>query len=226
MEILREWNKPCRIYFPLVTAGSGDFNSVPPTFVVGDVKYSQNGAAFVNATGLPVHVGGGSFYLDHIAVEMRASSVVVKLQDTAPKVWEDQEVIIATYGSISGMFTTNFKNLATDISNEIGTTYFADINFNIDNTNSKDEYTVSWFKNGNPLSSGEISSPTLQVVKRADGTDLIISSGMSYISSSLGVLKKDETSNRVSLGEAYIAQVTATIDSATRTWRKLFSRDN
>ena len=60
--------------------------------------------------------------------------------------------------------------------------YHADILYIVDSTNTKDEYTVSWFKNGVPVASG-ITSPTIQVIRRTDGTDLVAASGMSQIGS-------------------------------------------
>lgn len=104
--------------------------------------------------------------------------------------------------------------------------YYADINYTVDTTNVRDEYTVGWFKNGCPLPSSAISSPTLQVIKRADGTDLIANSSMSFISTAVGTVKKDESTNRLGTGEAGIAVVQAIIDGATQTWRRLFSRDS
>lgn len=217
MELLRKFNEPTVVYFPLPTYGSGDFNAVPPAFTGGDVKYCQDGSSYGNTTNLPSHLGNGTFSLELLSNELRASGIILVIQDSPPKVWEDQCILISTFGSVSGRYDFDFDNS--------NTVYYADINFTIDNSNSRDEYTVGWFKDGVPLSSGSLSSPTLQVIKRADGTDLISSSSMDYVGS-IGIVRSNQSSNRVTLGEAYITQVTAIIDGATRTWRKLFSRDN
>lgn len=102
--------------------------------------------------------------------------------------------------------------------------YPADIGFTIDDTNSRDEYTVVWFRNGAPVTSG-ITVPTIQAIKRANGTDLIPSSVMTQIGAT-GAYKYDAvTTERATPGEAVVVVVSATINGATRTWRKVITRD-
>lgn len=102
--------------------------------------------------------------------------------------------------------------------------YPADIGFTIDDSNSRDEYTVVWFRNGAPVTSG-ITVPTIQAIKRANGTDLIPSSVMTQIGST-GAYKYDAvTTERTTAGEAVVVVVSATINAATRTWRKVVTRD-
>jgi hypothetical protein len=103
--------------------------------------------------------------------------------------------------------------------------YPADISLAIDGSNEADEYTVQWFRNGDPVTSG-ITVPLIQVVKRADGTDLIASTAMTQIGST-GAYKYDATTaaERITEGEAVLIHVSATINGSTRTWRRLVSRD-
>lgn len=101
--------------------------------------------------------------------------------------------------------------------------YDADIDFRRDGTNSRDEYTVSWFKNGLPITSG-ITGAQIQVVKRADGTDLIAATNMTEIGST-GAYRYNEATNRMTDGEASVIVVTATVDGATRTARLVRGRD-
>lgn len=107
---------------------------------------------------------------------------------------------------------------------QLASIYAAQIDFSDDEANSTDEFTVQWFKNGAPVTSG-VTSPTIQVIKRADGTDLVASAAMTQIGST-GAYKYDEATNRVTSGEAVVVQVQATIDGATRTWRRMLSRDS
>lgn len=102
--------------------------------------------------------------------------------------------------------------------------YHADIQFTVDEANSRDEYTVTWLKNGVRVSAG-ITGPTIQVVKRADGTDLIASQAMSQIGAT-GSYKFDEAANRVTGGEAVLVLVGATIDGSARTFPRLVARDS
>ena len=85
-----------------------------------------------------------------------------------------------------------------------------------------DEYTVTWFKNGARVSSG-ITSPTIQVIKRTDGTDLVASTAMTQIGSS-GSYKYNESSNVINANESYLAVTSATIDSGSRSFACLVSR--
>lgn len=100
--------------------------------------------------------------------------------------------------------------------------YHATIDFVKDSTN--DEYTIRWFKNGVRQTSG-ITSPTIQVVKRSDGTDLVASTAMTQVGST-GAYKYDEGTNRTTAGESYEVVVAATIDGSSRTFSRLVGRDS
>ena len=129
-----------------------------------------------------------------------------------------------TIGTVTLVTTTtsvsNGVTLAT--SHDV---YHADIQFTRDSTGSgADRYTIGWFKNGTPLTSG-ITVPTIQVAKYVDGTDLIASTTPSAIGST-GLLKHNATgAARLTLGQAAIVIVTATIEGSTRTWRREIGRD-
>lgn len=87
-----------------------------------------------------------------------------------------------------------------------------------------DHYAVGFFKNGQPVTSG-ITSPTIQVIKASDGSDLIASTSLTQIGST-GLYKKDESTNKMVGGAIYFAKVEATIDSATRSWFQQVGRDS
>lgn len=99
--------------------------------------------------------------------------------------------------------------------------YHADIQFNKNSTT--DQYTVTWFKNGIRITSG-ITSPTLQVVNRSDGTDLIAATSMTQIAST-GMYKLDTTSSRQTVGVAYPVIAAATIDGSSRSFSWILGRD-
>jgi hypothetical protein len=102
--------------------------------------------------------------------------------------------------------------------------YFADIQFTRDQSNTQDEYTVTWFRDGVRITSG-ITSPQIQVIKRVDGTNLVAATTMTQIGTT-GSYKYDEATNRLTLGEAAVVVVTATIDGASQTWVKNLGRDS
>jgi len=102
-------------------------------------------------------------------------------------------------------------------------TYQAKVWLFDDDDGTADRYVAVWHKNGEPVTSG-ITSPTIQVIKVADGTDLVTSTGMTQIAS-LGMYRHDEATNRIVDGAAYVVKVEASIDSATRTWYQPVGRD-
>jgi hypothetical protein len=102
-------------------------------------------------------------------------------------------------------------------------TYQARVELYDDDGGSADRYEVGWYKNGEPVTSG-ITSPTIQVIKSADGTNLVASTAMTEIGS-LGLFKHVEATNRIVAGATYRAKVQATIGGATRTDFKDVGRD-
>jgi|GEM_PF-5259256 len=102
--------------------------------------------------------------------------------------------------------------------------YHADIDLSIDEANTQDEYTASWFKNGVRITSG-ITAPKIQVVKRVDGADLIAQDTMTEVGST-GSYKFDEDTDRITAGEAVVVLVTATIGGSSREFARVASRDS
>ena len=108
---------------------------------------------------------------------------------------------------------------------EIQPVYHARVDLTIDTSNTQDEYTVQWYLNGAPVTSG-VTVPTIQVINRVDGSDLIGSTAMAQIGTT-AAYKYDATgAERMTAGEAVLIEVTATIGGSTRTWREVLSRDS
>lgn len=103
--------------------------------------------------------------------------------------------------------------------------YSARITLIDDNTGTTDRYVVNWYRNGQDVTSG-ITSPTIQVVKASDGTDLIASTAMTQIAST-GAYRYDATTTaRIVSGAAYFVIVAATIGGSARTYRQGWGRDS
>lgn len=101
MEVLRKYGVTTSVRVPLITAGANDFDSTPLTFAAGDIKVSKDGAAFANVAKSASHIGNGIYQISLTATEVTARTVVVTFIDSATKTWEDQAVIISTYGNAS-----------------------------------------------------------------------------------------------------------------------------
>lgn len=103
---LREYGIVTTIDFPLIDFGFTDFEGTPVTFALGDTQVSRNGAAFVNTANSPTHLGNGVYSLMLTAAEMQAARITVTVVDQiVPKGWEDQCIIIETYGHASAQHT-------------------------------------------------------------------------------------------------------------------------
>jgi len=87
-----------------------------------------------------------------------------------------------------------------------------------------DRYCVTWLKNMEMLTTG-VTEPKIQVVKLADGTDLVAETALTAVGST-GAYQYAETANRIVSGSAYMVLVTATIGGATRTWPHFVGRDS
>lgn len=103
-------------------------------------------------------------------------------------------------------------------------TYQAKLWMADDNSNAADRYVAVWFKNGEPVTAG-ITSPTIQIIKTADGTDLVASTAMTAVGST-GLFRYNEATNRLVNGASYAAKITATIGGVIRTWFQPLSRDS
>lgn len=124
-------------------------------------------------------------------------------------------------GKLEGIiaFTPTYLNAVGAVVALAGDVYTADIQWVRDA--STDEYTVTWFKNDDRITNG-ITSPTIQVIKRADGTDLVAATAMTEVGSSASY--KYDASSQIDAQESAIVVVTATIDGSTRNWARIVTR--
>ena len=104
---------------PLITRGAVDYKA-NPTLAPGDVTISKDGGAFGNIEGAGVFAdfvavapaAGTSVQVKPDAAALVCKSLVVRFIDqTAPKEWEDQEIIIETFGHASALYTGDINNL-------------------------------------------------------------------------------------------------------------------
>lgn len=122
MPFLRSYNTAAVIDgVPLITRGAMDFKA-NPTLATGDVTISKDGGAYANITTLPTVTpsGGTSVEVNVSATELQCKRATIRLIDqTSPKEWEDQEVIIETFGNASAQFTGDLNNLDAAISSRM-----------------------------------------------------------------------------------------------------------
>ncbi len=97
--------------------------------------------------------------------------------------------------------------------------YHADIAYVPDQANSRDEYAVTWMRNGVAIAA---TSPTIRVISWADGSDLVAEVAMTEIVS--GTYKHTETASRIPQRQIALVVVTATIGGGLRTAKRLVRR--
>ena len=115
MEVLRKYGVQTTILFPLIDAGAQDFEATPVTHAAGDTQISKDEGAFANTSNAFAHEGKGIYSIVLTATEMQAARIVVVIVDSATKAWEDQAVIISTYGNASGQHAFDLDTATQDV---------------------------------------------------------------------------------------------------------------
>ena len=206
---------------------NGNTEETGLTIANTDIKLWKNGATTLadKNSGGATHISNGIYYavLDATDTNTLGPLVIFCHVTGALPVRVDCCVYAANvYDSLVGASDyLQIEAVAMGTSLDV---YQAKITLTDDDSNSNDRYVVVWYKNGMPVTSG-ITVPKIQVIKVADGTDLVAEASMTQIGGT-GMYRYDEASNRVVNGAAYIAKATSTIDAATRTWYQPVSRDS
>ncbi len=214
------------IRIPMTKAGSTDFATGSDwTPATGDVKVCLDNGTIANITTLPTY-DNGAWEFTLAGGELQCKQVVVMIVDSATKAVDDNCFIVETYGHASAMWLIDPTN-GTDMAlTALGDIYHADIQFTRDQAGTTDEYTVSLYKNGERVTSGLDAAPTLRVVKRSDGTELFAAATMTQIGSTYHWKLDRTTTNRLSLGEAGVAEFSFVISSVTRLRTRVIGRDS
>lgn len=187
-----------------------------------DSEVSKDGAAFADCTNELTEIGSsGIGYVDLTSTEMNADSVAYKGTITTSGALP---VFVPLYpAEVGDVLVDGHLRSATFATDQ--DIYDAKIWLFDDNGGTTDRYVVSWLKNGVRVTAG-ISSPTIQVIKASDGSDLIASTAMTQIAAT-GRYKYDATSGeRIVSGAGYLAVVGATIDGSARSVDLPVGRDS
>lgn len=115
MAELRKYGAATTILFPLIERGAVDFET-GVTFASGDVKIIKDEGAAANTSNLPSHEGNGIYSLALTATEMQAARIVITVIDASPtKVWEDQAILMDTYGDVSAQHGFDLGDTLPDV---------------------------------------------------------------------------------------------------------------
>jgi len=118
----REHGVAATFDFPLVVFGSTDADfSTGVTFDVsaGDIRLSKDGSTWApinDTTPTLIGLNSGIYSLDLDSTEMTTARAVIIIQDqSGTKVWEDQAIIINTYGSTAGLHAFNRNTTGVNV---------------------------------------------------------------------------------------------------------------
>ena len=110
MAELRKYGVQTTILFPLIDAGAVDFEATPVTDSGTDCEIIKDEGASTTCTNDFAHEGRGIYSLVLTATEMQAARIVVTIVDDATKAFEDQAIIIDTYGHASAQHAVDLDD--------------------------------------------------------------------------------------------------------------------
>ena len=133
-------------------------------------------------------------------------------------------IVDANIVQVSGE-QVSINDFKTDISSLDADIYFAQIKHVQDTNNDTDEFVVHWFRNDQPVSSGELTTPALSVYNTSTGTAVIEHESMNYASPNIGSVRYNSSPIILASGEPYLVETSGTISSSVRTWRSIVGID-
>lgn len=209
---MNDYNPGDTVYFKFTTRGAND-----PVTLSGSPALTayKNNDTTQDTSGITLVVDfDGVTGLNQVVIDTSADPTFYSVNNFFELVFTSGTVEgDSVVGEVAGRFALRDLNA-----------YQAKVWIVDDNGNTTDRYVVVWHKNGEPLTTG-ITTPTIQVIKVADGTDLVASTAMTEIAST-GLYRYTEATNRIVNGVAYIIKVEAEIDDIVRTWYQPISRDS
>lgn len=215
-------NVAYRVTFPIFDA-DGDL----VTGATGlDSEVSKDGGTFADCTNEATEIAtsSGMYFLDLTATEMNADCVVIIVKTSSAGA---KTTPIVLYPSENGDIKVNVVQVAanaiTDASVSTDMDSYAAKVWVTKNGITSDIYSVTFYKNGQPIETG-ITSPLIDYVKKHDGTILVNDATLTEQSN--GDYFYTESTNKIAAGSAYMSRVTATIDGSTRVMKQNVSRDS
>jgi hypothetical protein len=151
-------------------------------------------------------------------------------------IWSHADRSLTQAVSVSGIPDVNIVQVsgtpvslgdlqAADVSALNSDIYFAQIKWISDLTNNRDEFAVQWYKNDQPVGSGDLTNPRISAYNTATGTALFAGQPMAYASPLLGVVRYNHSSMVFASGEPYLVETSGTIDSVMRIWKNIVGID-
>jgi hypothetical protein len=178
---------------------------------VAQIGYTNYLNGFVNSN--LTYVNGTNYNSSPLGVFLTDGSIGGVTLETNTVKWNGQSVSV------------NDDNLPLVSTNDL---YYCNIKYLRENPvgSYTDRYAVQWYKNGSPVSSGELTNPRISVYNSLTGGALISHGTMSYSSPVLGQVYYQSSNPTVQTsGIPYLVAVSGTIGSAVRQWNQIVGLD-
>lgn len=154
--ILKKWGQSAYVEFPLIKRDYVDFSG-GLSFASGDVKLSLDRAAFANSTNLPTDEGYGFYSLSLTSGELGCSNLMISIQDqSSPKLFEDQALIIDTYGNTNAEHAFDLDSSSVPVSDKTGFSLLSNQNFNNSGTQNYVQILNSGSVGGSGATAAEV----------------------------------------------------------------------
>lgn len=115
MAFLRKYGVETTVVFPLIERDAVDFEE-SASFGSGDARIMKDEGSPSNTSNTPANEGDGHYSITLTATEMQAARIMVLIRDqTDPKVWEDQAIVIETYGHASAQHALDLDDAELDV---------------------------------------------------------------------------------------------------------------
>ena len=188
---------------------------------VGALGTWESGGFFeIDATNMP---GWYELGLPDGVLAAGVNAVGIQLKGATDMAETNAEIELTNFDNNSATAIAGWLNAAAFAADM--DTYQAKVILLDDDTSAADRHVVVFYKNSEPILSG-ITSPTLQVVKLADGADLIAEQAVTEVGSTGMYQYIASTTERITGGAAYMAITSATIGGSTRVWYQPIGRDS
>lgn len=126
-------------------------------------------------------------------------------------------------GCVGSTLFSIYKGREVQVGEEVPS-YYAQIKYIKDRNNAQDEFAALWFKNDQPLMSGDITNPRISVYNTATGATIFTNQSMNYASVNLGVVRYN-VGTVLPSGEPWLVHVSGTIDSVVRVFGNVVGLD-
>ena len=173
-----------------------------------------------NSNLMQVHSGDFDWYHFHMSGEALNSGIRQGLID------HSYYITSSVYYPLTVDWHERVGSFGSGLHEQLRHLYYADIKLTKDAANTRDEYSVSWFRDGLVLTSGAVSVPRISAYDNITGTVLFQNQELSSTATNDGGSHYIENTTLAVSGQPYLVRVSGIIDNSMRQWKKIVGIDS